>query len=144
MVPPLVDFNNKTGVINGTGNLQLKTFDENNDTAMDITVQIQSPLLKQKKSMRSLFMALACIKYVKNKISNGVLLAQLGNERGRKTEQLLVFWPAGDGSAQLLRAGDHNLFYDSEQPGGPLTVIRGYDGNNRQFVMRNGQRYPSG
>ncbi len=138
------DFDNRTSFTSGTGNLQFKSFNNDGDVLVDSTVQIQPHLFEQKGSMLDLFITLASIDLPGNKSGAHVVkLTQQGSKRDgpHMAEKLAAFGPAGDGSVDLLLPGDHKMFYDSNEPGGPLNVIRGYDVHNKLFIVSNGKRY---
>ena len=139
-----INFDNRTGFMSGAGNLQFKSFNDDGDIAVDSTVQIQPHLFAQKGSMLDLFITLARVDVPGNKLAAHVVkLVKQGSEHGssRTAEQLAALGPAGDGSVDLLLSGDHKMFYDSNEPGGPLNVIRGYDVHNKLFIISNGKRY---
>ena len=137
-----IDFDNQTSFTRGSGNLQFKAFNDGGDVAVDSTVQFQPHLFEQKGSLFDLFMSLACIDAPGTKrAARGVKLAKQGNILGSIPGQLAAFCPSGNGSIVPLLSGDHKMFYDSNEPGGPLNVIRGYDARNKLFVIDDGRRY---
>jgi len=138
------DFDNRTSFTSGTGNLQFKSFNDEDDVTVDSTVQIQPHLFEQKGSILDLFITLASINVPGNKSAAHVVkLVQQGSKNGSDytAGQLAAFGPASNGSVDLLLPGDHKMFYDSNEPGGPLNVIRGYDMHNKLFIISNGKRY---
>jgi len=138
------DFDNRTSFTSGTGNLQFKSFNDDGDIVVDSTVQIQPHLFEQKGSMLDLFMTLASIDAPGNKSAAHVVkLVNQASKQGSAyvAGQLAAFGPAGNGSVDLLLSGDHKMFYDSNESGGPLNVIRGYDAHNKLFIILNGKRY---
>ncbi len=137
-----IDFDNQTSFTRGSGNLQFKAFNDGGDVAVDSTVKLQLHLFEQKGSMLDLFMSLARIDAPGTKVAaRGVKLVQQGNIGDSVPGQLAAFGPSGDGSILPLLPGDHKMFYDSNEPGGSLNVIRGYDAHNRLFVIDDSRRY---
>jgi len=136
----VTDFDNQTGFTRGNGNLRFKTFNEQGEPLVDSTVQLQNYLFEKEDSLFNLFMRLACIE-VQEKNGHQVTLVRQGNSENGSPGKLAAFSPRGDGSIVPLLSGDHRLVYDSNEPGGPLSVIRGYDAHNRLFVIDGERRY---
>jgi len=138
------NFDNRTSFTSGIGNLQFKSFNDEGDVAVDSTVQIQSHLFEQKGSMLDIFITLASIDVPDSKSAAHVVkLVQQGSrdDSAHLAGQLAALGPAGDGTVDLLFSGDHKMFYDSNEPGGPLNVIRGYDVHKKLFFISDGKRY---
>ena len=126
------EFDNRAGTIRGNGNIRFRNFDTDNTILIDTTVQLQEHCMHMKGSLTDLYMALSNI-HCDTRSNNAAIIAQQG-------DQLVAFCPACDGSIVPLESGDHDVFYDSSEPGGLLDVIRGYDSHNKLFEIVHGQR----
>ncbi len=137
-----IDFDNQTSFVRGNGNVRFKSFNSKGDVTVDSTVQLQPHLFEQKSSMLDLFLSLSCIEMPSTKhIMQQVRLVRQGNTANSNAGELAALAFVGDGSIIPLRSGDHKLIYDSNEPGGQLSVIRGYDVHNNLFVIEDGKRH---
>jgi hypothetical protein len=137
---PNLNFNNETGVVYSNGDIQYIAFDITGTvTLVNTILELQPNVLNIEQPMVQAFMGLTYfLQPGLIETPDATILAQQGTRPNPiNSGELVAFCPVRDGSVVGLSQGDHDVFYDTNTPGGALNLVRGYDALGNLFTITN-------